>query len=148
MDTGGGYRWRKSVTGPEATCRAHTMQVCLPLFHSTFSLHFLTPLFHCQRSCLSDGGDQQLSILFAELCCLSAGRDQQRLLATIPPADDATFSDKSVTGRCLSLHFFTVSAAVCQLEETSSCAALHFLSSSQIIHTLSTFSCFLSLSVR
>ena len=139
MDTGGGYRWRKSVTGPEATCRAHTMQVCLPLFHSTFSLHFLTPLFHCQRSCLSDGGDQQLSILFAELCCLSAGRDQQRLLATIPPADDATFSDKSVTGRrqwwippaddatfsdksvtgrCLSLHFFTVSAAVCQLSGT------------------------------
>ena len=47
-----------------------------PLFYSLFSLHFITPLFHCQRSCLSHGRDQQLCILFAGLCCLSAGRDK------------------------------------------------------------------------
>jgi hypothetical protein len=63
---GGGYRL---PTPTQPVCQMAETSSCA-------ALHFLTPLFHCQRSCVSVGRDQQLCILFAQLCCLSAGRDK------------------------------------------------------------------------
>ena len=79
----------KSVTGREATCRAHTMQVCLPLFHSTFSLHFFTPLFTASAAVCQMEETSRTPIVFAQLCCLPAGKDK------------ATISDKKLSGSLL-----------------------------------------------
>ena len=65
LGAGGGYRL---PTHMQPVCQMAETSSCA-------ALHFLTPLFDCQRSCVSVGRDQQLCILFADLCCLSAGRD-------------------------------------------------------------------------
>ena len=94
---GGGYR----LPTP-------TQPVC-QMAETSAALHFFTPLFHCQRECLSDGRDQQLCIVFAGLCCLSAGRDTasisdkkcDRPRGNVPSAYNAGLPST------FSLHFFT-----------------------------------------
>ena len=97
-----------------------------PLFYSLFSLHFITPLFHCQRSCLSHGRDQQLCILFAGLCCLSAGRDKASISdkkCDRPRGEGAERVQPTLAAVCQieetsSYAFYLLGSAVCQREET------------------------------
>ena len=105
VDTACRRRWRKSVTGPEATCRAHTMQDSLPggyrarktekgsmrihvcfaswgacMLSAQLSVSWKRPAaihFTCSAQ-LSVSWKRPAGIHFiAQLSCLSAGRDQQ-----------------------------------------------------------------------